>query len=704
LKVIQGYNRIKERAISMKRTFICLALALFSISVLPAIGSKEKTSAKDLPERYKKWLEQEVVYIITTKEREVFLQLEGTRERNLFIEAFWKHRDPELSTLENEFKEEHYKRISYANKWLGRGTPTEGWRTEMGRIHIILGAPKSIERYENESEVYPTVVWFYQGMSKYGLPDAFNVVFFKEYGSGDYELYSPLKDGPQKLLIHYLGDSKDYLSAFNQLRKIRPQLAQTSLTLLPGESWHTVTPSMASEILVSNIYVKPQKAVKDDYAEKLLKYKDIIEVEYSANYINSNNLVSVLQDKSGISFVHYLVEPDKLSVNFVENKYYTTLEISGTISDLKGKIIYQFNKSIPIQFGEEELNKIKAKPFSLQDVFPLVEGNYKFNLLLKNRVSKEFTSFERDLIIPSFRSSAEMTRLILAPHTKNVPSSSTNKAFKIEDVQIYPSPGNEFSVNDKLFIFFQIPGISEEVRENGSLQFIFYKGDQVFRREQREIKSYPKKGQFLEEFSLEQFPPDFYRVEVNVFSDKNKIILMDQAYFSVSLAELIPRPFIYSELAPSSGDSSTGYVLGGQYFNQGSYEEAEYFLQKAHRKKPDSLQFAEGYGRILLTKEKFEEAKKILLPFLDNPQKDYQFLKLLGQASQKLAQYAEAIDYFKKYLDQYGTNLDVLNAIGYCYASLGDKEKALEAWERSLEINPNQEKIKKLVASLKEEK
>ncbi len=688
----------------MSRKSIWLLLVLFSISALPAFSSKEKTSAKDLPEKYKKWLEQEVVYIITPKEREVFLQLEGTRERDLFIEAFWKHRDPDTSTLENEFKEEHYQRISYANKWLGRGTPTEGWRTEMGRIHIILGAPKSIERYENESEVYPTVVWFYQGMSKYGLPDAFNVVFFKEYGSGDYELYSPLKDGPQKLLIHYFGDPKDYLSAFNQLKKIRPQLAQTSLTLLPGESWHTVTPSMASEILVSNIYVKPQKAVKDDYAEKLLKYKDIIEVEYSANYIDNNNLVSVLQDKSGISFVHYLIEPDKLSVNFVENEYYTTLEISGTISDLKGKIIYQFNKSIPIQFGEEELNKIKAKPFSLQDIFPLVEGNYKFNLLLKNRVSKEFTSFERDIIIPSFQSSGEMTRMILAPHTKNVSPSGSNKPFKVGDVQIYPSPGNEFSVRDRMYIFFQIPGISEDVRENGRLQFIFYKGDQEFRREVREIKSYPKKGQFLEEFSLEQFPPDFYRVEVNVFSEENKIILSEQAYFSISLAEIIPRPFIYSEPAPSSSDSLTDYILGGQYFNQGIYEKAEYFLEKAHRKKPDSLKFAEGYGRILFTKKKFEEAKKILLPFLENPQKDYQFLKLLGQASQKLGQYGEAIDYFKKYLGHYGTNLEVLNAIGFCYASLGDKEKALEAWERSLEINPNQEKIKKLVTSLKEEK
>lgn len=688
----------------MKRKFTLLWLVLFSISVLPAFGSKEKKSLKGLTERYRKWLEQEVIYIITPKEKEVFLMLEGDRERDMFIEAFWKHRDPDSITLENEFKEEHYRRIAYANKWLGRGTPTPGWKTEMGRIYIILGEAKSIEKYENEAEVYPTVVWFYQGMSEYGLPDAFNVVFFKKYGSGDYELYSPIKDGPQNLLINYFGDPRDYLSAFNQLKNIRPQLAQTSLTLLPGESWHTLTPSMASEILLSNIDVKPQKAVKDEYAEKLLKYKDIIEVEYSANYIDNDNLVSVLQDKSGICFVHYLIEPDKLSVNFVDNKYYTTLEISGIISDLKGKTIYQFNKSIPIKFGKEELGKIKTKPFSLQDIFPLAEGNYKFSLLLKNRVSKEFTSLERDLIIPSFKSSEEMTRLILAHHIKNVSSTTSNKPFKVGDVQIYPSPGNEFSVRDKLFIFFQIPGISEEVRENGRLEFIYYKGDQEFLREAREIKSYPHKGQFLEEFSLEHFPPDFYRVEVNVFSHENKIILIEQAHFSVSLAELIPRAFIYSERAPSSRNPLTDYILGGQYFNQGNHEKAEYFLEKAYRKKPDSLKFAEGLSRIYFTLEKFEETKKILLPFLENPQKDYQFLKLLGQASQRLKQFEEAIDHYKKFLSHYGTHLEVLNSIGYCYLSLGKRAEALEAWEKSLEINPNQEQIKKILASLKEEK
>ena len=314
-------------------------------------------------------------------------------------------------------------------------------------------------------------------MGEYGLPNSFNVVFFKKYGAGDYETYSPIKDGPQILLIHYLGDPRDYMSAFKQLRNIQPQLAQVSISLIPGEPLPSVSPSVASEILLSKIEVKPQKAVKDQYAEQLLKYKDIIEVEYTANYIGSDYLVSVIPEKSGVSFVHYLVEPKKLSVNFAENKYYTTLEISGNVSDLEGKTIYQYNKSIPIEFDEEQLEDIKTKPFRLQDAFPLIKGNYKFNLLLKNRVSKEFTSVEKDLLVSSFESSEEMTSLILAPSAKNVLSIKSNKPFKVEDIQLYPSARNVFTIHDRLIIFFQIPAISEELRESGRLEFSFYKGD-----------------------------------------------------------------------------------------------------------------------------------------------------------------------------------------------------------------------------------
>lgn len=682
-------------------TCLLLLSLLFGIG---ASSAQKKLSPKDLPERFRKWLEEDVVYIITPKEKDVFLQLETDRERDLFIEAFWNHRDPNPATPENEFKKEHYRRIQYANTWFGRGTPTAGWRTDMGRIYIILGPPQSIEKYENETEVYPTVVWFYQGMSPYGLPDAFNVVFFKKYGSGDYELYSPFKDGPQSLLVHYHGDPMDYQTAFEQLKRIRPPLAYTSLTLIPTEGYRTLSPSVASEILLANIDVKPQKAVRDDYAEKLLKYKDIVEVEYTANYIGNDSWVWVSPGPSGVAYVHYLIEPERLSVDLIEDTYHTTLEVSGKVADMTGRTVYQFSKAIPIRFGEEELRKMRTRPFSFQDLFPVVSGSYRFDLMMKNRVSKEFTSAEKDILCPEGAAPA-MTPLVLAPHVRNVSSSEAPKPFRVGHLQLYPSATNTFSVRDTLHIFFEASGLDQDVQTSGRLETVFFRDGEEFLRKTRKVSDFPGGQTFLQSFPLEGFPPAHYRVEVRILTGENRVVLSEEAPFSVAPVEAVPKPFIYAERAPSADDPMTDYILGGQLFNLGEKAKAEAFLERAYRKRPQELLFAEGLARVSFARGKYQAVKTILEPFLtENPSEDYRFLNLLGQARQMLREYEEAIRHYKDYLARYGTHLEVLNAIGYCYLALGQKDAALEAWEKSLELNPDQPRIQRMVASLKGER
>ena len=106
---------VNKRAIG---TFVLIILGVTALSAL--LPAQKKMSVKDLPPQYQKWLQEEVVYIISTKERDVFLQLESDRERNIFIEAFWKQRNPDPGSSENAYKVEHYKRIAYANQWLGK--------------------------------------------------------------------------------------------------------------------------------------------------------------------------------------------------------------------------------------------------------------------------------------------------------------------------------------------------------------------------------------------------------------------------------------------------------------------------------------------------------------------------------------------------------------------------------------------------------
>ena len=164
-----------ETAMSVSR-FIGVPLVL-ALTTGAALAADERVER--LPEVYREWLEEEVVYIITKREKNVFLDLTTIQERDRFIESFWDRRDTDRATLQNEFKVEHYRRLDYANTVLARDAPRAGWRTDRGEYYIILGKPLEIQRYDGEADVVGIEIWFYMGDAKYGLPGRFNLMFFK---------------------------------------------------------------------------------------------------------------------------------------------------------------------------------------------------------------------------------------------------------------------------------------------------------------------------------------------------------------------------------------------------------------------------------------------------------------------------------------------------------------------------------------------
>jgi GWxTD domain-containing protein len=296
--------------------FILAAAATVPLFPTPA-GQK-----RQLPPVYKKWLEEEVVYIISPLEKQVFEKLQTDRERDLFIEAFWRQRDPTPGTTENEFKTEHFRRVNYANHYLGRQSPIPGWKTDRGRIYIILGEPNDIQHFDSGQETYPAEVWFYQNKADVGLPAGFNIVFFKEHGTGDYRLYSPTQHGPQAFLSNYMGSPEDVMGAYRKLRELEPNLAMVSLSLIPGDEGVSFgRASLSSDILLQQVESLPEKTARDQYARKFLQYKDIVEVEYSANYVDSDSVIKILRAAPGTACVHYSVEPARLSVSQYGDKY-----------------------------------------------------------------------------------------------------------------------------------------------------------------------------------------------------------------------------------------------------------------------------------------------------------------------------------------------------------------------------------------------
>jgi GWxTD domain-containing protein len=678
-----------------------IVILFISLLAFPQAVSSGIQSEGELPPRFKNWLEEEVRYIISPLEKEVFLQLQSDRERDLFIEAFWKQRDPTSGTPENEFKNEHYRRIAYANHQFGRSVPGPGWKTDRGRIYIILGEPRGIDRYTGETQIFNTEVWFYQGLTHLGLPSGFNLVFYQKDGVGEYRLYSPSSDGPQALLTSYFGDQADYIQAFKSLKKVNPQLARVSLSLIPGESAQYGRPSLASDMMISNIYTVPQKELKDKYAQKFLAYKDIVEVEYSANYIDNDSSIKILQNPPGIYFVHYIVEIMKFSLQEYQDKYSTHLKVNGNVSDPEGKIIFQYEGSISVELDEDQLKSVAYKPFAIYDMFPLIAGSYKFSLIIKNEVSKEFTTVEKDIIIPKENSVLDMSSLVLAYKMNQAsPEGQNLKAFKLGSFQFLHQPKNIFRPQDTLFLAFQITGLSLDLRQRGQLKYEFFKDDEPFLDFTQKVSQYEGGVNFKQEFALQEFPPGYYRLHVGLW-DGEQEILSEEENFGISSVSDFPRPWLHTKTLPPPDHSIYSFVLGKQLLSKGDINKAQSKLEEAFRKNPNSLDFALNLAQVYSVQKKHQQVKQVLMAFSDVSDVPYQVYLLLGKSHQALGEFDQAIALYNKALSQYGINANLLNSIGECYYYLGIWDEALAAWEKSLEINNDQPDVEEKVKSLK---
>lgn len=683
--------------------FGSVALLLLAAAALAQAPGKPLTP-KDLEPRYALWLEEEVVYIITPKEREIFLQLRSNRERDIFMDAFWKQRDPTPNTPQNEFKDEHYRRIKHANQYYGKDSPQPGWKSDMGRMYIMLGEPKQIERYDNLADVYPLHIWFFEGMSELGLPNAFYLMFFKKYNAGEYILYSPIRDGPQGLMAHYAGDQTSYTDAYAELRYRHPQLAPMSISLIPGEMTAGITPSMSSDILIANKIPKaPIFKVKDTYAEKLLAYKDLVEVDYTANYIESEYRVFVHQDPRAGAFIHYLVEPSRLSFDQYGDRYTANLEIDGNITDADGLFVYQFERRVPIELDGRQLAAIQDKLFSFQDLFPVVPGDYKLNIIMKNRVSKEFTTFECPVRIPG-PGTAWMSPVLLANRSERDSKYALQvKPFMFGGVQLRPSPRNDFLQSDTMSVFLQLNGLSAELRAAGSLELAFVREGQKVRVETRRLADIAGLPDVSAEFSLSAMTPDYYALEATLLDGAGKTVVTEKSPFYITPLAGLNRPWILSLPFPSGDSPEIAYIRGKQRLNRKEIEEALPLLESAYRRVPAERKYALDLARAHAARKDFLRVREIARPFSED-QDEPGFLLLLGESSQALGETAAAVEFYKTYLTRFGTNVSVLNTLGDCHAALGETGEAVAAFQKSIEIEPNQPKIKAALAALKDKK
>ena len=162
-----------------------------------------------------------------------------------------------------------------------------------------------------------------------------------------------------------------------------------------------------------------------------------------------------------------------------------------------------------------------------------------------------------------------------------------------------------------------------------------------------------------------------------------------------------PTPGWSPRLNPPTDDPYYSYVFGTQYLNTGKVDKARAELAMAYEKKPESLDYALGFARALLLTKKPEKARNVLLPFGTKTAPTFELCEVLGKACKDIGDFPHAIEWLQKALPLKGNLVEILNPLGECFMNAGEKEQALKVWTRSLEINPNQDAVKKLIEKLK---
>ena len=637
-----------------KRIFAVSALIIAGAVLTAASGP----AAVSLSSKHRAWLENEAAIIITPAERDVFLKLSTDRERELFIEAFWKQRDPTPGTSRNEFRVENARRIAFADLTFGEGTPGRGRKTERGRIYITLGPPLEVQRTGKEGR--RTEVWTYAGNQAY-LPAAFFRIRFQQQDSlGEYGIPD----------------------------------ASVEVEPAPGAG-----PS--EPVLLADIQKTPQKKVDDAYATVFLERKAAVEVNYSVHAMSNWSAVQAYKDQAGFFRIHYSVVPERISVDAFDHKYLADWKITIRLTAPDGTTLYQEDKFIPIELYPAELKAIRKSAFHFYDSVPVVPGACTLAVLMENTVSKEFTSIAAAVSIPEGKG-LWISPLLLARQAARVAivPGGASRSFQVGDIQIDPAVKATFAAGNKASVFFQVHNAPAELRAAGIIEFNVLQDGRAVRSFRRSFSAYKDGLTVLEELPTETLAPGVYGLQVSLKDPTGREVLAGRADWAVTDKEN-PAAWILAQSNPPVEDAYYNGVLGLQYLHKNEIEMAAQELSLARYKKPDVLGYALGYAQALLARREYDMARAAVSKFAERDADSFDLFWVLGQAAQGLGDAKEAIDRYQKALVLKGDVVAVLNALGDCYLKTGDADMARQAWRKSLAIKANQPDIQNKMEAIK---
>src|SRR5277367_2877437 len=506
---------------------------------------KMKRTLKELYTPYKTWLNEDVVYIISPDERSTFLQLATNEEREQFIESFWLRRSSNPDLPDNDFKEEHYRRIAYANEHFASGIP--GWKTDRGRIYIIWGKPDEIESHPTggtydrpmdegggSTTTYPWETWRYRYLE--GIQENVVIEFVDPSGTGEYHL--TMDPSEKDALLHVPGAGLSLLESMGMASKA-DRFTRSDGTNLPTTLGGT--PASLNEFTRLELYAKVQKPPE-------VKYKDLealVTTRMVRDQLHFSWRTDFLKVTSDTVLVPVTVQIPNLQLTFKDKDGVHSAEINifARVTTLTGRVVQTFEDSVTRDYPNSLYQQSMKQSSIYQKALPLRPGLYRLDIVIKDVNSGNVGAVNERLAVPQYdEEKLNASTLILADQIEHVPAKQIGTGqFVLGSSKVRPRLEGDFTTADKLGIYMQVYNLKpDEKTHKNSATFVYTvkKGDQQmmqFKESTDEMKQTGDQVTIERLLPLATLAPGKYTLVVNATDQLAQSTITRTAEFSIKL-------------------------------------------------------------------------------------------------------------------------------------------------------------------------
>ncbi len=512
-----------------------------------------KDYSKEIKGPYKKWLDEDVIWIITDEEKQAFKQLSNDEERDSFIEAFWQRRDPTPDTEENEYKEEHYQRIAYANEHFAAGIP--GWKSDRGRIYIMYGKADEVESHPSggtyerpmeegggETSTFPFEQWRYRYLE--GIGQEVIIEFVDTCMCGDYHM---TMDRSEKDALLYTPNAG--LTMWEQMG----MATKTQRFNAGGLERLGLGPDSASQ--QTKQFDRLEQFAKLQ-APPPVKYKDLEEIVNTKIVLNPmpfdvrTDFVKVTSDTVLVPVTIQMKNRDITFVN-KDGIQRGTVDIFARFTTLTGKIVQTFEDPVQVDVPEELLPRTAENSSVYWKAIPLRPGRYKLEIAVKDVNGDRRGVWSRGVIVPDFSDDKLATStLIVADQMEAVPTKTIGTgSFVIGTMKIRPrvAPADgkpalfKKDRDQKLNFWMQVYnlGIDEKTHKPSATFEYAIINMATHKSVIKTLESTEPKGNVGEQVTLQKsiaaanLQPGIYKIDIKVSDNISKQTIDPSAVFAV---------------------------------------------------------------------------------------------------------------------------------------------------------------------------